>query len=123
MELFFDSNTEILGNLLVDYNENAKLLIRNIGNDRNLSRFDTFNKRFKISWGMKIEFTDNLRITKGDTRACYMMMLKVSDLWFAFEHLLEIASEVIPRDLSNAAKVNPYSEQYSGHFLRRGNKE
>ncbi|RUR73935.1 hypothetical protein ACF3DV_25305 [Chlorogloeopsis fritschii PCC 9212] len=110
MKVFFDVNQSILEALFESYSKNAKLLISKISQDKNLSQFDRFDKRFNITWGMKIEFNDNLRITKEDTRACYMLMLKISDLWFAFEHLVKTASEVIPKDTNFHSKVDFYQE-------------
>lgn len=111
MELFFQSNQALLESLYKDYKPNSKALISKTGDDKSLSQFDRFNKRFKISWGMKIEFTDELRISKEDTRACYILMLKITDLWFAFEHLVDTANEVIPKDTSSAnSKVDFYQE-------------
>ena len=110
MKVFFDVNQSLLESLFESYSENSKLLISKISQDKNLSQFDRFNKRFKISWGMKIEFADDLRIVKEDTRACYMLMLKTSDLWFAFEHLVKTASEIIPKDMNSRSKVDFYRE-------------
>lgn len=46
---------------------------------------------------MQLEFTDGLNITKPVTRDCYRLMLKISDLWFAFEHLVKTSCDVIPK--------------------------
>jgi hypothetical protein len=110
MELFFDSSQALLESLYEGYSVNAKSLISKISQDKGLSDFDRFNKRLKISWGMKIEFTDNLPITREDTRACYVLMLKISDLWFAFEHLVNTACEVIPKDAASPNKVDLYQD-------------
>ncbi|HEY9907035.1 MAG TPA: hypothetical protein V6D18_05430, partial [Thermosynechococcaceae cyanobacterium] len=82
MQVSFDINQPLLKNLLESYTESSSLLIPKVRQDRKLSQIDRFDKRFKISWGMKIEFTDSLRITNEDTRSCYVLMLKISDLWF-----------------------------------------
>ncbi|WP_430680094.1 hypothetical protein [Leptolyngbya sp. AN10] len=58
---------------------------------------------------MEVKFTDSLSITREDTRACYMLMLKISDLWFAFEHLTNTACDVIPKDEDQKSKANFYS--------------
>lgn len=140
MKLFFDVNQTLLENLLESYDINALALVSKLSQDKNskkyaekdtrselsqderlmkyaekdtrseLSHFDRFNKRFKISWGMEIKFTDNLPITKEDTRACYILMLKISDLWFAFEHLVKTASKIIPKDVNPHTKVDFYRE-------------
>ncbi len=60
MELFYDSSRLLLDNLYQRYGTNSKLLISKISQDKGLSQFDTFYKRLKISWGMKIDFTDGL---------------------------------------------------------------
>jgi hypothetical protein len=108
MQVYFDINQPLLKNLLESYTESSRLLIPKVRQDRDLSKFDRFNKRFKISCGMKIEFTDNLPITREDTRTCYMLMLKISDLWFAFEYLRNIALKIIPSDVD--PKSNPPSK-------------
>lgn len=110
MELYFKSSEALLEELYTRYRESSKHVISRIRHDTGLSRFDSFNKRFKISWGMQVEFTDDLRITNEDTRACYRLMLKIANLWFAFEHLAETASQLIPADKrpSNNSKVDLY---------------
>lgn len=110
MELFFESSQALLESLYKNYSTNSKSLISKIKQDKELSQFDRFNRRFKISWGMKIEFTDQLPITREDTRACYTLMLKIADLWFAFEHLVDVVSEVIPQDVADPNKMNFYQE-------------
>ena len=113
MKVFFEINQPLLEKLYPSYSNNAKLLVSKISDDRKLSRFDRFNKRFKISWGIEIEFTDDLRIIKEDTRACYRLMLKLSDLWFSFEHLVRTAADAIPNDMNtkSKSKVNFYQQR------------
>lgn len=110
MQLYFEQNQFLLKSLYDRYSENSKQLIPKIRQDRAVSEFDRFNKRFKLSWGMEIKFTDSLSITREDTRACYILMLKISDLWFAFEHLVQTACDVIPKDEDQNSKVNCYSK-------------
>jgi hypothetical protein len=110
MEMFYDSSQALLEALYPNYSTNSKALISRIGQDKKLSQFDTFNKRLKISWGMRIEFNDNLPIKDEDTRACYMLMLKISDLWFAFEHLVQTSSELIPTDAPSRSSVDLYRD-------------
>ena len=64
IDLCFDSSKALLDALYTNYSANAKIVISKIRQDKMLSQFDRFNKRLKISWGMKIEFTDNLPITR-----------------------------------------------------------
>lgn len=109
MQVHFQTSQILLESLYERYSENAKRLIPLIRQDRTLSSFDSFNKRFKLSWGMEIEFTNSLSITKEDTRACYVLMLKISDLWFAFEHLVKTAADIIPKDEDRNSNVNFYS--------------
>ncbi len=113
MELFFDSNQDLLENLFKSYSANAKYVISNHHrHDKNLQYFNSFNKRLQISWGMRIEFTDDLRITSEEIRACYRLMLKISDLWSAFEHLVKVASKLIAKDKEpgNTSKVDLYQD-------------
>lgn len=110
MQVYFESSQILLQGLYDRYSENTKRLIPMIRQDRNISSFDSFNKRLKMSWGMKVEFSDNLSITREDTRACYTLMLKISDLWFAFEHLVKTASDVISKDEDRNSKVNFYTK-------------
>lgn len=110
MEFFFNSSTALGAPLYECYAKNALALIRNIERDKSLSHFDQFNKRFKISWGMSIGFNDNLRITKETTRNCYALMLKLSDLWFAFEHLRDTVKDVLPPDNDTRSKTDFYTD-------------
>lgn len=60
---------------------------------------------------MKIEYTDDLPIHREETRRCYELMLKLSDLWFTFEHLLKVVKELFPWDAPSASKSNPFSAE------------
>lgn len=91
------------------YRESSLAVIRRISDHRELSGFDGFNKRLKISCGLQLGFSDKLAIKREDTRACYALMYRVSDLWYAFEQLLSLQPEVIPKETNS--KVKPYSEQ------------
>lgn len=111
-EVYFDSSKTILSNLYPHYRTHSKAVIAAINHDKKLSEFDRFNRRFKISWGLKIDFTDTLPIRSDYTRQCYLLMIKIADLWFAFEHLVETASYLIPKDacLANKSKTDLYQE-------------
>ena len=87
MNLYFETSRDLTENLYPEYSTNAKQLLRQLVTDTTISRFDAFNKRFKISWGLQVEFTDDLNIKSETVRDCYRLMLKIADLWFAFEHL------------------------------------
>jgi hypothetical protein len=112
MELVHDSSQVLLEGLYESYSTHSKRIISNIRRDRELSQFNSFNKRLKISWGMRIQFTDSLPIKNEDTRACYELMLKIADLWSAFEHLTETVSKLIEKDKrpSNNSKVDLYQD-------------
>lgn len=111
MSLHYDSSKEILNMIYMNYSVNSKSVISRIKEDKNLSKFDAFNKRLKITWGMKIEYTDELPITGEATRICYTLMLKISDLWFAFEHLVATSNTIIPKDAAkNNSKVDLYRD-------------
>lgn len=95
-----------------EYKKYSKLLIQKIDEDKaNISEFDTFNRRFKISRNITIRFNDELKITREDTRKCYELMLKLSDLWFAYEHLLHVCEQIIPPPQPNSNKCNKYPEE------------
>ena len=102
MKLYYASSEEILRGIFDDYAYQSRNLLRHLASDRRLSDFDAFNKRLKIAWGIQIEFTDDLNIKRDVVRDCYRLMLKLADLWFAFEHLSEIANETIPTKKPNS---------------------
>ena len=110
MDFYFDSSAAIGVPLYELYSKNALILIRNIKQDKSISNFERFNKRLKISWGLRIEFTDNLAITQATTRNCYALMLKLSDLWFAFEHLGNAVTDIFPKDKDPKSKVDFYTD-------------
>lgn len=113
LSLYFKSSQAILESCYPEYVELAKQLISQILQDKTLSRFDRFNKRLKISWGMEISFTDNLKITRQETRDCYALMQKISNLWFAFEYLVEVSQEVVLKDNIRNSKVDFYTQATS----------
>lgn len=109
-ELHFESSRRLLGTVYPDYASASKETIQTIrSNLPEVSKFDAFNKRLKISCGLDIRFSDGLNIKQEDTRACYLLMLRVSDLWFAFEHLTKLSKARIPHDASRAGSVDLYS--------------
>lgn len=116
MKLYFDSGFPLKENLYGCYSENAKQLLRRLTTNRELNRFSDFNKRFKISWGMEVQFNDELSIKNETTRDCYRLMLKISDLWFAFEHLVDVASEKVPRK-PNKSKIDFFHESTNSQVL------
>jgi hypothetical protein len=97
ISFFYESSREMFAEIYLQYEPHSKSVIRMIPNDKSLHGFDAFNKRLKISCGLKMQFSDNLSIKNPDTRACYELMYKVVDIWFAFEHLLEVSKNEIPR--------------------------
>ena len=73
---------------LIAYSEEALITLRKISEDRTLSNFDSFNKRVQLNLGMEIGYNHGMSsITRAQTQDVYRYMLKISDLWFAFEYI------------------------------------
>ena len=102
----------LLEEAFTDYSEVSKQVIKQIGNHRYLSEFDCFNTRFKLNIHMEVSYGDGLsKISREDTLRCYQLMLKLSDLWFSFEHLIKVMdSHGIYK--SNPQKYRPYDEAF-----------
>jgi hypothetical protein len=96
-KFFHTHSLEMFDRIFVDYKQQSKAVLSLIKHDRKLSRFDAFNKRLKISCGLNISFSDDLGIVRDDTRSCYALMYRISDIWYAFEHLLSVADTEISR--------------------------
>jgi hypothetical protein len=61
---------------------------------------------------MQVTFKDNLPITQDDTRACYNLMIKIADLWFASEHLQSVCSGVIQKSPGKEkSKIDCFSDE------------
>lgn len=108
INLFKAEPESLLADVYPVYATRSKEVLRLVKEHRELSTFDAFNKRFKIACGLKITFTDKLNIKREDTRACYELMYRISDLWYALEHLIEISNPEIPK---SGSKVQPYSDE------------
>lgn len=106
---FYVEAQRIFEEIYPQYRERSREVLRRIETERNFSQFDAFNKRLKISCGLELSFSDQLNIHREDTRACYVLMYKISDLWYAFEHLLAIAPPTIPCE--SKSKVAPFSRE------------
>lgn len=111
MKLHFESNQKMLEDIHKKYRQSSLKLIRKISEDKDLSEFDTFNKRLKLNIGMGITYNHELSgIKRIDTKKCYKLMLKITDLWFAFEHLCKVAKDTFP--LSSNQKIAPYDDAF-----------
>ena len=97
--------------LLEEHARRSKAIIRRIRERREFSQYDTFNKRFKLNLGMQIDYVHEMTgVTRAETQLVYKYMLKISDLWGAFEHLCQTCHEQeVIRTLSQS-KTNLYDE-------------
>ena len=74
------------------YEIESKKCLSAIRGNKGLTIFDGFNKRLKLNIGMEIHYNHNMSgIVKDDTQDLYRYMMKISDLWFAYEHLTTCA--------------------------------
>lgn len=103
INLYFPESRALFEESFPLYRERTKAILHLIKEDRSLSRFDAFNKRLKIACGLQFQFSDQLNITKPDTRACYELMYRIADIWYAYEHLLSVSNDDLPR--MNTSKV------------------
>ena len=70
------------------YSEEVLNTLRKISEDKTLSNFDSFNKRMQLNSGMEIDYNHGMSsVTRAQTQDVYRYMLKISDLWFAFEYI------------------------------------
>jgi len=106
-KFFHPPASDMFERIFADYRPRSKALLQLIKHDTTLSRFDAFNKRLKMACGLSIEFSDDLGIVRPDTRACYVLMYRITDVWYAFEHLLSVADAEIPR--ASDSKIVLYS--------------
>ena len=110
MKMFFESSQAAWDSKYESYYRYTKQLLGKLSEDKSLSAFDAFVKRFDISCGLQIAFTDERDKRRAEaTRDCYQLMLKISDLWFSFEHLIRVADDVIERQ--GKATFDPYDDQ------------
>jgi predicted secreted protein len=97
---------------LAEHAKRSKETISRIRTDKSISQYDTFNKRFKLNLGMQIEYEHEMTgVTRAETQLVYKYMLKISDLWGAFEHLYETCDEEGWVKKSFRSSYNLYDEE------------
>jgi len=108
MNYWCSESVELGERLYEEYTLASKPLLARTAQDRSgLGTFAAFHRRFLTSWYMKIDLSEVPRLTQQETRDCYILMLKISDLWFSFEHLSKIAESDIKKK-SGKSSVDLY---------------
>ena len=107
-DLFYPESHSLQEAVWPSYRDRTKAVLYLIKRDPSLSRFKAFNTRLKMACGLQFQFSDRLNITKPDTRACYKLMYRIADVWYAFEHLLNVSDTELPRvTTSKIAQFRP----------------
>lgn len=96
MQFHHDSSAQLGAPLYDQYADVATPLLRHTAEDKTLSTFVSYNNRFKVSCAMQIDLSGVSNIKRQDTRDCYVLMIKIADLWFSYEHLQRLAREIFP---------------------------
>lgn len=81
---------------------------------RNLSLFDI---RLRLALSLQIGFDNSISYTNTDTiRKIYRLILKLNDLWFAYEGLYKLCTENSYLK-SNSTKSDPFTDQKIADLL------
>jgi hypothetical protein len=72
-----------------EYDNLSKGCLSMISDNKGLTVFDGFNKRLKLNIGMEINYNHSMSgVIKENTQDLYRYMMKITDLWFAYEHII-----------------------------------
>jgi hypothetical protein len=91
-ELFYEESQLILSGLWAKYDKNARAALYLFKSDKfgaSQRVFTSINLRLTVSLGISVDFSHAGNPKSKESLRIYELLLKISDLWFSFEHLIE----------------------------------
>ena len=89
--IFLSENEASFSKLLSNYNRSREEFM-NLVSGKIPELFFAFDTRFMLSSSMEISFNNKI-IRSRSARACYVRLMKITDIWVTYETLLKIVFE------------------------------